>query len=140
MIYCLWCGSVRDQRLVEMAADYDHRLKRLWPVSIVEIRDSIKDIKKWAEGKKGRGLFVSLDPNGELMDSDKFGRWVTESAREIYFFAWGTDGPPPDLGISWDLKLSLSPMTYSHGLARVLLMEQLYRAGAVLKGHPYPHH
>lgn len=139
MIYCLWCGSIRDKRFLELAADYHQRLSRIWPVTLVETRGSSKDVMKWADGKKGRGLFVSLDANGERMDSAGFGRWVTQSARDIYFFTWGADGPPPGLDIRWDKKLSLSPMTYSHGLARVLLMEQLYRAGAALKGHPYPH-
>ncbi len=139
MIYCLWCGSIRDKRLMDLMADYQRRLSRIWPVTLVEIHDSSKDIKKWADGKKSRGLFVSLDAKGEKMDSPGFGRWVTQSARDIYFFAWSADGPPAGLDIPWDKKLSLSPMTYSHGLARVLLMEQLYRAGAVLKGHPYPH-
>lgn len=81
---------------------------------------------------------VSLDPHGESMDSLGFGQWVTKSSRDIYFFAWGPDGPPQGLSKDPFRSLSLSPMTYSHEMARVLLMEQLYRAGAALKGHPYP--
>jgi 23S rRNA (pseudouridine1915-N3)-methyltransferase len=93
---------------------------------------------KFLNAKRNKGHLVSLDARGESMDSQTFGQWVTRSSRDIYFFAWDTDGPPKGLsGLS--KTLSLSPMTYSHELARVLLMEQLYRAGAALKGHPYPH-
>jgi len=81
---------------------------------------------------------VSLDAHGETLDSPAFTEWVTRSSRDLYFLGWGADGPPPDLPNKDMKSLSLSPMTYSHELARVLLLEQLYRAGASLRGHPYP--
>jgi 23S rRNA (pseudouridine1915-N3)-methyltransferase len=129
---------MKDKRLRLMAEDYFQRLKTLWPVTLMEISGEPKKVSKFVDGKKGRGLMVSLDPHGEPMDSLGFGQWVTKSSRDIYFFAWGPDGSPQGLSKDFFRSLSLSPMTYSHEIARVLLMEQLYRAGASLKGHPYP--
>lgn len=138
MVHCVFIGPMKDTRLRLMAEDYFQRLKTLWPVTLMEISGEFKKVSKFVDGKKGRGLMVSLDPHGESMDSLGFGQWVTKSSRDIYFFAWGPDGPPQGLSKDPFRSLSLSPMTYSHEMARVLLMEQLYRAGAALKGHPYP--
>jgi 23S rRNA (pseudouridine1915-N3)-methyltransferase len=137
MIYCVFLGTFKDKRLRDLAFDFHLRLKRLWPVTIVEIAEKQKDLEKWASPKKNRGDFISLDPGGEPLDTGQFAKWTTRSSKDLYFLAWGAEGPLPG---KWDFiskNLSLSPMTYSHEIARVLLMEQLYRAGATLKGHPY---
>lgn len=121
-----------------MVADYHRRLNRLWPVTLAEIPEKPKEIVKWMEAKQKKGTLVSLDAHGEKMDSGSFTRWVTQTPRDIYFMAWGANGPPTEISQKTLKSISLSPMTYSHELARVLLMEQLYRSGATLKGHPYP--
>lgn len=139
MIYCVFIGEFKDKRLLQLSGEFYQRLKRLWPVTIVEVSKNEKEVLKFIQGKKGKGLLISLDAQGESMDSLFFSRWVTQSPRDIYFFAWDTDGPPKGLSGILPKSLSLSPMTYSHELARVLLLEQLYRAGAILRGHPYPH-
>jgi 23S rRNA (pseudouridine1915-N3)-methyltransferase len=139
MIYCVFIGSFKDKRLQQLAAEYHRRLERLWPVTLLELPENPKGIAKFIENKKGRVVLVSLDAHGESLDSSDFIKWVTQSSRDLYFFAWGADGPPKELRKIGMKSLGLSPMTYSHELARVLLMEQLYRAGATLKGHPYPH-
>ena len=138
MIYCVFLGPFKDSRLAGLAEDYQKRLKRLWPVTVVEIEESQAKLEKWAAPKKNKGDFVSLDPDGESMDSPRFAGWTTSSPRDLYFLAWGAEGPLPLNGVRFSRSLSLSAMTYSHEIARVLLMEQLYRAGAVLRGHPYP--
>ena len=138
MVYCVFVGPFKDQQLLQMTREYLRRLERLWPVNVREVPEKTKDLVKLAEDKKGKGILVSLDAHGESMDSSAFGQWVTRSPRDLYFFAWGAEGPPKELAGAGFKSLSLSPMTYSHELARVLLTEQLYRAGATLKGHPYP--
>jgi len=59
-------------------------------------------------------------------------------ARELVFVIGGADGLPAGWRGRADLLLSLSAMTYPHELARVMLAEQIYRAFAILRGHPYP--
>ena len=138
MVYCYFIGAFKEKSFQQMAEDYHRRLKRLWPVTLSEVPEQTKKIEKLLEDKKNKGLLVSLDAHGEGMDSGSFTRWVTQSSRDIHFFGWGADGPPKEALALKMKSLSLSPMTYPHELARVLLMEQLYRAGATLKGHPYP--
>jgi len=138
MIYCVFIGSFKDSRLSQLAREYGKRLERLWPVTVVELKENTKDILKFVESKKGRAALVSLDAHGEPLDSAQFTKKVTQSSQDLYFFGWGASGPAPEVAAHFSQKLSLSPMTFSHEMARVMLMEQLYRAGATLKGHPYP--
>jgi 23S rRNA (pseudouridine1915-N3)-methyltransferase len=59
-------------------------------------------------------------------------------ARDLVFLIGGADGLPSDWKPRADLLLSLSPMTFPHEFARVMLTEQIYRAVTTLRGHPYP--
>jgi 23S rRNA (pseudouridine1915-N3)-methyltransferase len=138
MVYCLFVGAFKDSRLEALANDFHKRLNRLWPVILVPLKESPREIQKWVDQHQGRGIFVSLDPAGKTMDSTEFANWVTQNSRDLYFCAWGARGPQDGLDLSGFRKISLSPMTFSHELARVMLLEQLYRSGAILKGHPYP--
>ncbi|HXL73846.1 MAG TPA: 23S rRNA (pseudouridine(1915)-N(3))-methyltransferase RlmH [bacterium] len=138
MIYCAFIGSFKDKRLLQMSNEYLRQLERWWPVTIVTLPEKAKDIAKFIESKKDKGMMMSLDAHGDRMDSSAFIKWVTQSSRDIYFLGWGADGPGEDVKKLKLKSLSLSPMTFSHELARVLLLEQLYRAGATLKNHPYP--
>jgi 23S rRNA (pseudouridine1915-N3)-methyltransferase len=138
MIYCVFVGKFKEKRLQQMVGEYRQRLERLWPVTILEVSEKPKEILKLIQTKKDKGVLVSLDAHGQKMDSGAFVQWVIQSPRDIHFFAWGANGPPAEISEIHMKNVSLSPMTYSHELARVLLMEQLYRAGATLSGHPYP--
>jgi 23S rRNA (pseudouridine1915-N3)-methyltransferase len=138
MIYCVFIGSFKDSRLSQLAGEYGKRLERLWPVTVIELKENTKEILKFIEAKKGRAALFSLDAHGELLNSAQFTKKVTQSSRDLYFFGWGASGPEPEVAAHFSQNISLSPMTFSHEMARVMLMEQLYRAGATLKGHPYP--
>jgi 23S rRNA (pseudouridine1915-N3)-methyltransferase len=138
MIYCVFLGSFKDKRLEELARDYHKRLNRLWPVTWVDVKEKAGELERWVDPRRGKGVLVSLDPQGEPMDSARFAKWVTQSSRNIYFLAWGADGPKlKDISFV-SRSFSLSPLTFPHEMARVLLLEQLYRAGGILRGHPYP--
>lgn len=138
MIYCCFVGPIKDHRIRELTEDFHRRLERLWPVTLLEIPEKTKALSDWLEGKKAKGDWVSLEAHGAAMDSATFIQWVTRSSRDLHFVIWGADGPPSGLTLDHFKRLSLSPMTFNHEIARLLLMEQLYRAGATLKGHPYP--
>lgn len=138
MIHCAFVGPFKDKRLAQMAGEYLRQLDRWWPVTVTNLPEKDKEVLKYIESKKGKGVVMSLDAHGERMDSEAFIRWVIQSSRDIHFVGWGADGPPAEVAKLKLKSLSLSPMTFSHELARVLLLEQLYRSGATLKGHPYP--
>jgi 23S rRNA (pseudouridine1915-N3)-methyltransferase len=138
MVYCYFVGAFKEKRLEQLTFEFQKRLQTLWPVTIVEVPENTKSVLKLLETKAKRGQLVSLDAHGEKKDSADFTRWVTQSSQDLHFFGWGADGPPSNAEKVKMKSLSLSPMTFSHEMARFLLLEQLYRAGATLKGHPYP--
>jgi 23S rRNA (pseudouridine1915-N3)-methyltransferase len=138
MVYCLFIGTFKDKGLESLAGELQKRIGRLWPITLVVLKETPKEIQRWVDQHEGRGLFLSLDPSGKLMDSNAFAEWVTQSSQDLYFFAWGARGPLEGVKLPTPQKISLSPMTFSHELARVVLFEQFYRSAALLKGHPYP--
>jgi 23S rRNA (pseudouridine1915-N3)-methyltransferase len=138
MIYCAFVGSFKDKRLSQMAGEYLRQLDKWWPITVVTLPEKTKDILKFIEVKKDKSSLVSLDAHGERMESAAFIKWVTGSSRDIYFLGWGAEGPPDEVRALKLKSLSVSPMTFSHEIARLLLLEQLYRSGATLKNHPYP--
>ena len=85
---------------------------------------------------------VLLDVGGKNLDSNALAKWLGElrdrGTRELIFLCGDADGFPDGLRRRAHRELSLSVMTFSHELARVMLAEQLYRAFAILSGSPYP--
>lgn len=138
MIYCCFVGPIKDKRLKELIVDFHKRSRKLWPFILLEAPEDPKALKIWIEKKKGKGDWISLDAHGKGMDSVAFFRWVTSHPRDLYFVAWGAQGPPKGLDLPEAKSVSLSPLTFNHEVARFILVEQLYRAGALLRGHPYP--
>lgn len=84
---------------------------------------------------------VALDGAGRSLASDAFARWLAAErdggTREVAFLIGGPDGHGDDVLKAARLRLSLGAMTLPHGLARIVLAEQLYRAATILAGHPY---
>ena len=84
---------------------------------------------------------VCLDREGEQLGSGEFAQAISKfrdhGAPGLAFLVGGAEGLAPEVLARADLKLSLGPMTLPHGLARVVLAEQLYRAATIIAGHPY---
>jgi len=84
---------------------------------------------------------VALDEHGRSLSSEAFAQWIAErrdgGAKTLAFLIGGPDGHSTEALKPATLKLSLGTMTLPHGLARVVLAEQLYRAATILAGHPY---
>lgn len=89
----------------------------------------------------GKGLVVALSDSGKKADSHEFARlleqWQTRSNGTITFLIGGPFGLDESLLSRADVALSLSPLTFSHQLVRLVLLEQLYRAFSILSGSPY---
>jgi 23S rRNA (pseudouridine1915-N3)-methyltransferase len=90
---------------------------------------------------QGADVLITLDEKGKALSSEAFARmlakWRDEGASTAAFLIGGPDGHGKAAREGSTLSLSLGPMTLPHGLARVLLVEQLYRAFTILSGHPY---
>lgn len=121
-------------------ADYVKRIGRSCQIEISEVRDPEAAVKKLDADRAATALL--LDAGGKTYDSAAFAKWLGEQrdrgTREIIFVCGDADGFPEILRERVKPKISLSAMTYSHELARVMLAEQIYRAFAILSGSPYP--
>lgn len=89
----------------------------------------------------GKGDFVvALEVGGRAMTTPELARWLQArmaGRRQLSLLVGGPDGLDPALVAEADQRWSLSPLTFPHGLVRVIVAEQLYRAWSLLKGHPY---
>ena len=99
-----------------------------------------------AEGKRilaalpARSIRVVLDERGVLLGTMDFVRRIArwqQAGRDVAFIVGGADGLAESIKKSADMSWALSPLTLPHGLARVILAEQLYRAVSILHNHPY---
>ena len=139
-IRLLMLGKTRRAELRAVIDDYVKRISRYSPIEITEVRNGEAAIKKLEADRAATA--VLLDALGKNLDSEAFAKWVGElrdrGTRELIFVCGDADGFPAALRERVPQKISLSPMTYSHELARAMLAEQLYRAFAILAGSPYP--
>ena len=139
-IRLLMLGKTRRPELRAVIYDYAKRISRYSPTEISEVRDESVALKKLDADRAATVVF--LDAAGKTLDSEAFAKWLGElrdrGTRELVFLCGDADGFPDALRQRAQQKISLSAMTFSHELARVMLAEQLYRAFAILSGSPYP--
>jgi 23S rRNA (pseudouridine1915-N3)-methyltransferase len=139
-ICLLMLVKTRRPEMVSALEDYVKRISRSCPIEIAEVRDGAAALKRLDLNRAA--VAVLLDAGGKVYDSDGFAKWLGEQRdrgiREVIFVCGDADGFPGGLRERVKQALSLSAMTYSHELARVMLAEQIYRAFAILSGSPYP--
>ena len=139
-ICLLMLGKTRRPEMVAALGDYVKRISRSCPIEIAEVRDATAALKRLDANRAA--VSALLDAGGKVYDSEAFAKWLGEQRdrgiREVIFVCGDADGFPDGLRERVRQKLSLSAMTYSHELARVMLAEQIYRAFAILSGSPYP--
>ena len=136
-IYVYYIGRAKDPHANALTKEFLGRAARYNAVELREIRPDRIDL--WAKHPSGRKIL--LDPAGKMVDSVEFAALVSKAvteARDLVFVLGGHDGLPKGWAARADLRLSLSPLTFPHELARAVLAEQIYRAFATLRGHPYP--
>ena len=134
-------GKTRRLEVRALVDDYMTRIRHFAEVELTELReDSAASLRKLTLDPAA--TVVLLDDAGKHQTSAQFARWLGETrdrgAREIVFLCGAAKGFPEALRRRATQKLSLSPLTFSHELARIMLTEQIYRAFATLAGHPYP--
>jgi 23S rRNA (pseudouridine1915-N3)-methyltransferase len=135
--FLYFIGKPRDAHANAIAADFMTRASRYAPCEMREIRPDRVDL--WAKHPTARRIL--LDPAGKSIDTAAFVTLFSQAemeGRDLVFVVGGADGLPPEWRSRADLLLSLSRMTFPHELARAMLAEQIYRAFATLRGHPYP--
>jgi 23S rRNA (pseudouridine1915-N3)-methyltransferase len=141
-------GRMRAGSLADLQSEYVKRLTGPIGIKEVEVRRAVPSAeRKVKEGElllatlpQGATL-VALDQGGMALTSAGFAerlqRWRLEGVKTLAFAIGGADGLAQPLINRARFTLSLGAMTWPHLLARILLLEQLYRAQQILAGHPY---
>ena len=144
-------GKPRDAALAAAIREYESRAARYWPLEIVEVKE--ESARGSATGavlrKEGERLLSRLpdatrlvlcDPGGESLDSTRFAAALQEQrerAQDIAFVIGGAHGIGEPVRARPHRRIALAPWTLPHELARLVLAEQLYRAGTIGRGEPY---
>ena len=153
-ITLLTVGKTTDPRLASLIEDYRQRLTHYVPFELVVLPD-LKNAKalseeqvKAAEGEMIlRALtpsmdVVLLDEHGKEMRSIEYADWLQKkmsSGRDLTLIIGGPYGFSPAVYERANGKLSISQMTFSHQMIRIMAIEQIYRAMTILRGEPYHH-
>lgn len=154
-IALLQTGKTSERYLTEGIAKFEERLKKYSTFEIFTVPD-IKRIRnlsdreqKIREGEQILRFFrnddfiVILDDKGKEFSTIEFSGWLEKclmlQKKRILFVAGGAWGFSEDVRKKADMSLSLSRLTFSHQMVRLLFLEQLYRAFTIMKGEPYHH-
>ncbi|MBI5967493.1 MAG: 23S rRNA (pseudouridine(1915)-N(3))-methyltransferase RlmH [Deltaproteobacteria bacterium] len=146
-------GKVPELFAKEACAVYAERIRRYAKLNLVvvpEERISSRGNRKFIIHREGGRIrekippavfTVAVDEKGKSLSSEAFARclekWSNSGLKEVAFILGGPYGLDEALREEADFCLCLSPMTLTHSLARVLLLEQIYRAFTILRGEPY---
>lgn len=145
-------GKLRGSIWLPAATEYSQRLQRYVKFDLVEIRDSIgkglpdtaallEEGKVIAQSLESGNFLIALDREGKTFDSTQLAKMLQKQIeagiRKMDFVIGGPVGLDKKILTQANLRLSLSAMTLPHELARVVLLEQLYRALTILRGEPY---
>jgi len=132
----IWVGKTKNTQLAQLCDDYIGRIKHFLPLEILEVKEAkLQGVVDFAD------RVIALDPIGKTWSSQEFAKFVqqhmTSDPRTLTFVIGDYAGLPDNLKNRADRTWSLSPLTFTHDLTRVLLLEQLYRALTIIHNLPY---
>jgi 23S rRNA (pseudouridine1915-N3)-methyltransferase len=146
----IWTGKTRDARLRALIDDYLKRLSHFARCEISEFRESAaaegktgidRDSKRISDGLREGAINVLLDPAGTQWSSEQLAKviqsWQDGGTKEVAFIVGGPNGVSAELSARANKRWSLSRLTLTHEMSRVVLLEQLYRAYTIIHGLPY---
>jgi 23S rRNA (pseudouridine1915-N3)-methyltransferase len=137
-----WIGKTKEVSIRALTAEYLQRVSRYVSCESHEM-SSEQALLELAEGKGGRTrpVLVLLDARGRQFTSEEFAALLRDQqdrgTQHLFFGVGPADGFSDSARAKADMVLSFGKMTLAHELARVVLLEQVYRALTILKGHPY---
>jgi 23S rRNA (pseudouridine1915-N3)-methyltransferase len=145
----IWTGKTRDARLRALIDDYAERLSHFVRCEVTELRELgrtdksgiDKETKRISDGLRSASVTILLDEDGAEWTSQQLAAqvrsWESSGIKEVAFVIGGPNGVADDFKAKVDKRWSLSKLTLTHEMARVLLFEQLYRAYTIIHGLPY---
>jgi 23S rRNA (pseudouridine1915-N3)-methyltransferase len=143
----VWIGKTKDKNWRALQDEYLRRLSHFVKCEVIEIKDSAPHEGPEIEGNRilqllNQNSFVCLlDVKGRSLSSQDLAReienWQNRGMKEIVFVIGGAEGVSAAVSKKAKYLLSLSFLTFTHEMARVVLLEQLYRGYTIIKGFPY---
>ena len=144
-------GKARNPALGEAIRDYEVRAARYWPLDVHEVREEratgipVEKVKereglRLTEKVPARAQTVACEIGGKALSSPEFAEFLRaarEQERDVAFLIGGAFGLASDVSKSSSMRLSLAPWTLPHEIARLVLVEQIYRAVTIVRGEPY---
>ncbi|HRQ78711.1 MAG TPA: 23S rRNA (pseudouridine(1915)-N(3))-methyltransferase RlmH [Gemmatimonadaceae bacterium] len=144
-------GKPRDAALAAAIREYEGRAAHYWPLDVIEVKEEPargvapaqvmqREAARLAERLPASGTLVLCQPGGRGFDSEAFAAMLQdhrERAQDLAFVIGGAFGIGAALAERPHRAMSLAPWTLPHELARLVLMEQIYRAGTIVRGEPY---
>jgi 23S rRNA (pseudouridine1915-N3)-methyltransferase len=130
-------GKLRDRRMEELCREYLDRARRHLPVEVAEVEEDSALVRQLPPGAE----VIALEPGGVPWTTDDLIRFFSErmlrGTRAVVFLIGGAEGLSPATVARASRRLSLSPLTLPHRLARVIMCEQIYRCVSAIRGEPY---
>lgn len=143
----LFIGKIKDKYIAEGVQEYTSRLQHYTSMKITVLKEKGRSHTVRDEGMlmlqavPQGALIVALDAKGKQFSSEGFARkladWEMQGIKQVCYLIGGPDGQSDQVLQAADLLLSLSKMTFTHDMARMLLVEQLYRAYTINAGEKY---
>ncbi|MCC6475585.1 23S rRNA (pseudouridine(1915)-N(3))-methyltransferase RlmH [bacterium] len=147
-------GKLREAYFKAAAQEYSARIQHFLPLELTDVPTGtgestngqgkgalLKEADAIEKAIPTNSVLVALDITGKMLSSEQLSSWMQSqmqiSSQRIAFVIGGAWGIAPKILERADMRLSLSPMTFPHELAQVILLEQLYRALSLWKGLPY---
>ena len=145
-----WIGKTKEPAIQSLTDEYLKRISRYVPVEALALRDEAALLqicgrdplsKARRTASAGKSMLVLLDSRGKQFSSEEFARFLGDyqdrNPLPLIFAVGPADGFSDVARGAAQQSISLGTMTLPHELARVVLLEQVYRAFTILKGHPY---
>ena len=136
-----WIGKTKEPAIETLTREYLARLARYVQVEGLPLKDETALLKLFTSGTRPKQTLCLLDSRGKQLSSEEFAKFIAKhqerSSATLLLAVGPANGFSDQARRAAAFVLSLGPMTLAHELARVVLLEQLYRAFTILKGHPY---
>ena len=136
-----WIGKTKEPAIQSLTDEYLKRIARYAQVEGVSLRDEAALLHIAGPSARSKSTLVLLDSRGKEYSSEQFAKFLADhqdrNPLPLIFSIGGADGFSPQAKSAAQHLISLGKMTLPHELARLILLEQIYRAFTILKGHPY---
>lgn len=148
-------GNLKENRLTPLLEEYLRRIKRYNPAEIIEIAEKKewkkldREARKKAEGEfflsviKPGEITVRFDERGKTYSStelaEQLQKWMNSSVKSLNLLVGGPYGFSDEIKQIIPVAISLSKLTFTHEMVRLIILEQLYRSYTIIHGEPYHH-